>query len=266
MNLIWTYWEDQPGVSTPPYILLCREILQYQCKKCQIQLVTPINVHHFLPDLDPRIWLISLENPKQNPIAIRCDFIRAFLLERFGGLYVDSDCIALKDYSEVFSAIGDYEFFAMRRTSAQSNHISIGFYGSKPRAQIITTYATALRQILAEKTHFEKWAEVGANLLTPIVDQHLDCVFLFREEQIQPIVAEKQELLAALDKEVVNLIPNDAICLMLFHKIFEQEVRGASLSQATLKNLYYGDWLISKVIRTVYPQKALELLLAKELP
>jgi hypothetical protein len=263
MKLVWTYWEDPLGVPTPPHILLCREILQYQSKECEVRLVTPSTVHNYLPDLDPRIWHISLDNHKQNPIAVRCDFIRAFLLERFGGLYVDADCIALKDYAEVFRAIGGYEFFAMRRTSAKSNHISVGFYGTKANGKVITDYATELRQILKKKTRF-KYAEVGAHLLTPIVNQHQDSVFLFSEEQIHPIVAEKQELLAALDKEVIDIIPNDALCLMLFHRIFEQDVKGACLSQATLKDLYYGDWLISKVMRLVYPQKAFELFSAHE--
>jgi hypothetical protein len=257
MNIVWTYWEDRPGVPTPPHILLCREILDYKCKECEVRLVTPVNVHQYLPDLDPRIWRISLENQEQNPIAIRCDFIRAFLLERFGGLYVDADCIALRDYAEAFRASAGYEFFAMRRISAKSNHISIGFYGTQSNGKVITAYAEALRKILKEKTQF-KWAEVGAHLLTPIVDQHLDSVFLFREEQIHPIVAEKQELLVATDKEVDDLVPKEALCLMLFHRIFEQEVRGASLSNAALHNLYYSDWFISKVVRTVYPQKSFE--------
>jgi hypothetical protein len=257
MNIVWTYWEDRPGVPTPPHILLCREILLYQCKECEVRLVTPANVHQYLPDLDPRVWRISLENQEQNPIAIRCDFIRAFLLERFGGLYVDADCIALRDYAEAFHASAGYEFFAMRRTSAKSNHISIGFYGTQPNGKVITAYAEALRKILKEKTHF-KWAEVGALLLTPIVDQRLDSVFLFREEQIHPIVAEKQELLSATDREADDLISRDALCLMLFHRIFEQGVRGACLSSAAVKDLYKGDWLISKVLRAVYPQNAFE--------
>ena len=257
MNIVWTYWEDRPGEPTPPHILLCREVLRHQCKGCEVRLVTPANVHQYLPDLDPRVWQISLQNPDQNPIAVRCDFIRAFLLERHGGLFIDADRIALKDYAEAFRASASHDFFAMRRTSAKTNHISIVFYGTQPKGKVITAYADALRHILEEKTHF-KWAEVGAHLLTPIVDQHLACVFLFREEQIHPIVAENQQLLAATDKEIVELIPNDALCLMLFHRIFEQEVAGASLSNATVQNLYHGTGLISKVLRAAYPQKTFE--------
>ena len=99
---IWTYWEDKPGSMPPPHISLCRDILTYQCKKCTIQLVTPENVKIFLPELNPDVWKISMIDPKKNPIAVRCAFIRAFLLEKYGGLYVDSDCIALKDFACIF--------------------------------------------------------------------------------------------------------------------------------------------------------------------
>lgn len=151
MNIVWAYWEDRPGEPTPHHILLCREVLRHQCKACEVRLVTPANVHQYLPDLDPRVWQITLQNPDQNPIAVRCAFIRALLLERHGGLYVDADCIALKDYAEAFRASVGCDFFAMRRISAKSNHISIRFYGTQPNGKVITAYAEALRQILKEK-------------------------------------------------------------------------------------------------------------------
>lgn len=257
MNIIWTYWEDRPGEPTPPHILLCREVLRHQCKKCEVRLVTPTNVHQYLPDLAPRIWRITLHDKDQNPIAVRCAFIRAFLLERYGGLYVAADCIALKDFAEAFHASSGFDFFAMRRTSAKTNHISIGFYGTVANGKVITTYAEALRQILKGKTHF-KWGEVGAHLLTPIVDCQLERVFLFREDQIHPVVAEKQQLLAAADQAITDLIPSDALCLMFFHRIFEREVHGFSLAQSSIQDLYQGNSLISKVLRTVYPQKEFE--------
>lgn len=112
-------------------------------------------MHQYLPDLDPRVWQISLQSPNQNPIAVRCDFIRTFLLERHGGLYVDVDCIALKDFDEAFRASSSYDFYAMRRTSVKSNHISIGFSGTRPKGKVITAYADALRHILKEKTYFK---------------------------------------------------------------------------------------------------------------
>jgi hypothetical protein len=254
MNIVWTYWEDRPGFPTPAHILLCRDVLQHQCPSCDIRLVTPANVHDFLPELDPRVWHITLENPHHNPIAVRCAFIRAFLLERHGGLYVDADCIALKDYGEAFRAADGAEFFAMRRTSAPSNHISIAFYGSQANGQVITAYAKALRQRIQQNTHF-RWAEVGAHLITPIVDQHLGLVHLFPEAQIHPIVAEQQHQLAN-DLAIEDVIAPEAYCLMLFHRAFEQEVESTPLAQASVHDLYRGPGLISKVLRLVFPERS----------
>jgi len=252
-NIVWNYWENRPGTSLPPHILLCREVLRHQCPQCTIHLVTPANVHQYLPDLDPRIWQITLHNNSQNPIAVRCAFIRAFLLERYGGLYVDADCIALKDYSEAFNITEGYDFFAMRRTSAKSKHISIGFYGSQAGGKIITAYADALRQTLQAKTVF-RWGEVGAHLLTPIVDRNLERVFLFREEQIHPIVAEHQYLLTDANLSIQENIPNDALCLMLFHRIFEQKINDVTFSQSTAEDLFLGQSFLSKVLQANYPK------------
>ena len=113
---------------------------------------------------------------------MRCDFIRAFLLERYGGLYVDADCIAKKDFADVFRQTNEYDFYAMRRSSAETKHISIGFYSSLPRGRVITAYAEALRAIIKRKTCF-RWAEVGSRMLTPIVDAQLEHVILFPESR-----------------------------------------------------------------------------------
>lgn len=257
MNTIWLYWEDRPGDSIPAHIALCRKVLEYQCRQCDVRLVTPGNVRRYLPDLDERVWDISLAQKSQNPIAVRCAFIRAWLLERYGGLYVDSDCVALKDFAGAFDEAQGSDFFAMRRTSAKTNHISIGFYGSREKGDVVGEYAEELRRILATKQMFS-WGEVGAHLLTPIVDAHLEEVYLFREDRIHPVVAEKQDHFCSVWVSARDVVPDDALCFMLFHRIFEQDVRGVSLKEATPRGLYHGQTLLGEVLRSAYPRAAFE--------
>lgn len=245
---IWLYWETPSGKQKPPHIEFCHKVLMRQQHQCDITLVTPENLQDYLPDISPRVFAITLSTPNQNPIAVRCAFIRAFLLERYGGMYVDSDCLALIDYAKVFEEAGDADFFAMRRTSAKTNHISVGFYGSRRGGVVITEYCRLLRAALEEKTEF-RWAEIGALLLTPIVDAHSERCYLFREDRIHPVVAEKQYLLADKDIAIEEVVPDDAVCLMLFHRIFEQEVNGMTLKGLTPDDLATGDRLISRVYR-----------------
>lgn len=247
-KIVWLYWENRPGEKKPPHIEFCHRLLQQQQHTAEIRLVTPESVQQFLPDLDSRVWDISLSTPNQNPIAVRCAFIRAFLLERYGGLYVDSDCLALVDYGKVFDEVGDADFFAMRRTSAKTNHISIGFYGSRPGGRVITAYCDQLRAILEQKTAF-RWAEVGAHLITPIVDADLNLFYQFRESRVHPVVAEQQHLLADTTVPVSEVVPEDAVTLMLFHRIFEQEVKGVSLKGWEPEDLANSQALLSRVYR-----------------
>jgi len=195
-----------------------------------------------------------MESPKDNPIAVRCAFIRALLLEKFGGLYIDTDCIALKDLISVIDLLEDYDFVAMRRTSAKTNHISVGFYASRKNGLIISEYAEQLRCILDQKLTF-KWGEIGAFLLTPIVDKYLNKAYLFRENRIHPIVAEDQFKFCDTKLEPSDVIPSNAICFMLYHKIFETHVNGVTLKDCSTDDLYNGNMLISKVFRMAYPGK-----------
>jgi len=247
-NTVWLYWETPVGETKPPHIQFCHDLLRSQRHSVDVRIVTPKNINQYLPDLDPRVWDIHLSDSRQNPIAVRCAFIRAFLLERYGGLYVDSDCIALTDYVNIFEEVGKADFFAMRRTSGNKNHISIGFYGSRAGGKIIIDYCNKLREIISKKTEFS-WGEVGAHLITPIVDENLDRCFIFREDRIQPIVAEEQHLLADTRTNISDVIPPDAITLMLFHRIFEQPVKGVTLKGWAPTDLASSNALISRVYR-----------------
>lgn len=248
-GIVWLYWENRPGAFKPHHIEFCHQLLQRQQHSAEIRWVTPENAQEYLPDLDPRVWDITLSTSGQNPIAVRCAFIRAFLLEKYGGLYVDSDCLALTDYGKVFEEVGDADFFAMRRTSAKTQHISIGFYGSRASGGVISEYCDELRAILKEKTIF-RWAEVGAHLLTPIVDTRLNDCYLFREDRIHPVVAEHQYLLADTIVPIEDVVPDDAVTLMLFHRIFEQQIKGVSLEGWTPERLASGNTLLSRIYRS----------------
>lgn len=245
---LWLYWENAPGAEPPPHVLLCHRILRRVCRRCDIRLVTPETVRRWLPDYDPRLDRIRVVDRPGTEIAVRCDFIRAFLLERHGGLYVDADCIALRDFAEIGERLAEVEFVGMRRTTVKTRHISIGLYGSVAGGKIISAYAEALRQLLEVKSEL-RYVEAGQSLLTPIVDRYLDNIHLYPEELLHPVTAQKQEYFLRSDINPENVIENDAFCFMLFHKIFEQE-----LAAWSLRELYYGDILVSKVFRRSLPE------------
>lgn len=92
-----------------------------------LKVVTSDNLRDYLPDLPDRVFRIALQ-PRRKwqkyfsrrarraaAIALRADYIRAFLLERYGGLYVDSDAIVLEDLAPYFEDMERVGFLVMRR-------------------------------------------------------------------------------------------------------------------------------------------------------
>lgn len=245
---LWLYWENAPGAEPPPHVLLCHRILRRVCRRCDIRLVTPETVRRWLPDYDPRLDRIRVVDRPGTEIAVRCDFIRAFLLERHGGLYVDADCIALRDFAEIGERLAEVEFVGMRRTSARDGRVSIGLYGSAVGGRIISAYAEALRRLIASKQEL-RYIEAGQMLLTPVVGRHLDTAHLYPEHLIQPVTAPRQGEFLRADLEPEAVIAPEAFCFMLFHRSFEED-----LGDWGLRELYYGDILLSKVFRRSLPE------------
>jgi len=242
---VWIYWENSPGESAPPpYISLCRKIIVKNCPTCSVTLVTPENVRDYLPNVPDNLDGISLALPSQgSSVALKCDFIRAFLLERYGGIYLDSDAVVLKDLGPIFDLFNDWDFIAMRRTSAKTKHISVGFYGSRPQGRVISRYAEKIRRMLSERSSFE-WNEVGAWAITPIVDELAESCFLFPEAKIQPITPQTKEAFLSREEPLEPYLAGDPVTFMLFHKIFEGVLRDWSEDE-----LLGGDILLSKLFR-----------------
>ncbi len=212
-------------------------------------MVTPENLSEFLPDLPPEIHNITVQdNPDEPCLATKTDFIRAFLLEKFGGLYIDSDAIVLQSLKGLFEMIRKDHFISMRKVSAPTRHISIGLYGSIANGEVITSYANALRDHIAQRTAF-KWGEVGAFTLTPIIDSGLPNRVL-PERDIQPIPFNAPRILASKIHEPEDFLDEKTLTLMLFHSVFDTTLKGWSIDK-----LYNSDALISKVFRATLPQR-----------
>jgi len=242
---VWIYWENPQGRSeAPSYIALCREILVKNCSSCAVTLVTPENLSDYLPDIPWNLNSICLNsNPYETCIALKCDFIRAFLLERYGGIYIDSDAIALRDLGSVFDLFDEWDFIGMRRTSSKTKHISVGFYGSRAGGKVISLYAEKLRRMLAERSTSE-WDDAGAWAITPIVDEFSEDCYLFPENRIQPITPRTKNAFLSREELLENYLKPDPLMFMLFHKVFENQLRDWSVD-----DFLSGDILLSKIFR-----------------
>ena len=99
---LWLYWD---GVM-PDYIKLCIKTIYFHCENSfDIKLLNNENIIFYIPELKQLTFDLSIL-----PIEQRVDFYRLMLLYKYGGLYMDTDIIVLKDLSEVTDKLYDNDF------------------------------------------------------------------------------------------------------------------------------------------------------------
>ncbi len=232
--------------------------MERKARGYRLNVVTPENVRAYLPDLPDRLNRIALKprgrfekyfarrSRRAAAIAVRADYIRAFLLERHGGIYIDSDAIILGDLSEFFDAVERSGFMICRRQSFGKSHVSIGFYGCVSGNPIITEYTNLMRTRLAGSLYYN-YNEVGADLLTPIVNRRLSDVAIIPERVIQPVTYEDaNEKFASTTLRLTDIVAPETKIFMLYNHPFR---RGGSLESADLEKLLNSDALLSKMFR-----------------
>ena len=112
---IWMYWENKSGKTKPEYLKLCYQTIQKNCKNSfNINLLDEKTVYKYLPNL--RKDLDEYLNIPQ-----KTDYIRLALLYKYGGIWIDSDTIVIKDMKPLWDKTKKYEFIGFGCTGYHCN-------------------------------------------------------------------------------------------------------------------------------------------------
>jgi hypothetical protein len=214
---LWMYWEG----DCPDWIRMCQQTVLAHASN--VRLLSPGDFDR-LRDIDRDIDLGRLG------AAHRADFIRAFLLARYGGLWIDSDCIAMQPLDSILERLDDYDFVAHRERSGM---ISNGFIGARQGSEIASALYARLCATLRSHRPIG-WISLGGEPLTDILNhtsarwRELPC------EAVQPVCwTNPGEFFAVREPaEHDALIQERAICYMLSNvavQRFRAENPGADL-------------------------------------
>ena len=103
---LWIYWENVPGKRRPAYIDLCIKSVYKHCSKSfDIIQLNEKNIHDYLPELKEKILDFS-----KLSIPQKVDYYRILLLYKYGGVYMDSDILVLRDPVEITYHLNEYDF------------------------------------------------------------------------------------------------------------------------------------------------------------
>jgi hypothetical protein len=99
--VVWAYWEDGPRGSRPVYLDLCLETIERHAAPLELRLLSRPDAVTWLPDLDVERWE-SLPAPNY-----RSDYVRSRVLQRYGGVWMDVDTVALSPLSQLVDELDD---------------------------------------------------------------------------------------------------------------------------------------------------------------
>jgi hypothetical protein len=197
---VWMYWEGE----CPEWIRRCHQTIAAHGK--DVRLLSPSDFDR-LRDTDRDIDLARLE------VAHRADFIRAFLLARYGGLWIDSDCIVMQSLEPTLEGLESCDFLAHRE---RSGWVSNGFIGSRKGGRIASELYARLCHILRSRQPLG-WITLGSEPLTAILNappahwHELEC------ERVQPVCWSHPEEFFAVRNRAghESVFDSRAICYML---------------------------------------------------
>ena len=119
-KIIWIYWHSADNI--PEVVKICIERIRFFCPDYKINILNESNVSDFI-DLP--------EVPKDLPIAIVADLIRLMLLEKYGGVWMDSSIFLNEDLGWVYSEIDNHDafvFYSDECTLDESNPVTENWF------------------------------------------------------------------------------------------------------------------------------------------
>lgn len=145
---LWVYWENLNNSTMPEYIKLCRETLWKHCYDSFVVVeLDEQNIKRFLPELDI---------PEDLIIQHKVDYYRIALLKKYGGLYLDSDIIVMRDPIEIIHKLDNSDFIGFGCTGNKctngSGYPSNAIMASRPNGILMTNILNALDVKLKTKS------------------------------------------------------------------------------------------------------------------
>ncbi len=154
---VWAYWEG----DRPPYIDACLETIARHTT--DLRLLDPPAFERLRAG-DPDLGTINLSKLH---VAHRADVIRAFLLARFGGLWIDADCLVMRPLDSFVEWAMHWDLAGFRE---RSPNVSNSFFAARPGSPVMRALLTRICQILTSGQPLA-WTALGSEALTATLHQ-----------------------------------------------------------------------------------------------
>jgi hypothetical protein len=177
-RIVWQYWENSykypDGI---PYIDLCHQSVDLHQTSGKGYKVVRLND----TTVTDYITLNPLLNLTKDPclLAQKADYIRAKLVCKYGGMWLDSDTIVLGSLDSIFDKLEQYEFFGY---DYKGQCITVWAFASRANGELITKWSenndNVLKLMGGKNIYF---GEMGHRSLNLFKDE---CMCLFEDSKL----------------------------------------------------------------------------------
>lgn len=237
-NIIWQYWETR---GAKPSFVDGLHAIARRNSGAEVLLVTPETLSSYLPDLEPEV--LRIPDPTH-----KSDMIRTRLVLRYGGMWLDSDAVVLRDLNWLFDRLAAREFIGFNNggaLQAERPFVRVNCFLSRPGGHIVGEWVRQQREKLPQ-TIFE-WSEIGASMLNPICHSNRHLVDVQPFERICPIPWRSVETFLTRDDALVERILDECFMVMLSNGTLRQ--RYPRLQQLTVEEIATGDDILGGIMR-----------------
>lgn len=177
-RVIWQYWETRG--KKPAFVDGLRELARRN-SGCELVCVTPQTLRDYLPEVPKDVMRIK-------EIAHKADMIRSMLVARYGGMWLDSDAIVLRDLNWLFDLLETHEFVCFSkhaRLEETRPWVRVNCFLSQPNGQIVREWVSRQHGKFPRVKY--GWEEIGTELLHPICLARQELVKVVPFELICPV-------------------------------------------------------------------------------
>jgi hypothetical protein len=204
---IWMYWEGH----RPEWISMCERTVRAHAD--DVRVLSPEDFD-LMRDCDRDIDVSGL------CVAHRADFIRSYLLRKHGGLWIDSDCIVIKDLQPWLNRLAQYEFIGYKE---RQGHVANNFMAARPGSSIATEYYRRICSLLRSRTQLS-WLTLGSDALTSVLSELNRPWLQIGYELVQPICWSQPRLFFAIRQPAQHAAAFNerSICYMLANQVLRR--------------------------------------------
>jgi hypothetical protein len=230
----WLYWQG----NLPAYIALCCKTIFAHCQNVVFLDRASFDTL-FKHDRDIDIDALSLPH--------QADFIRAYLLKHYGGLYIDADCIVMCDLSPIQAMVKQYEFVGYREPQGD---VSCNFMASESGGAVINAHYEAICTTL--RSHRRRgWLDLCSVPLNKATANYPDKNILLPTKAIMPMGWNESEQLYRRhsDEEHERYFQHDAFCYMLANQTIKTLSQTQALYSMSEEQILNDNYFISFLFR-----------------